>query len=63
MSDKNKPDFSDVKGGSSSSPQPDFSNVQSGHSATGEVRTYTVKARRQPFHLPQLSTFAVLGFL
>ena len=44
MSDKNKPDFSDVKSGNSSSAQPDFSNVQSGHSSTGQTRTYTVKA-------------------
>jgi nucleoid-associated protein YgaU len=44
MDDKNKPDFSDVQSGSSSSAQPDFSDVQSGHSATGEERTYTVKA-------------------
>jgi nucleoid-associated protein YgaU len=43
MDDKNKPDFSDVQSGSSSSAQPDFSDVQSGHSATGEERTYTVK--------------------
>lgn len=44
MSDKDKPNFSDVKSGSSSSAQPDFSNVQSGSSSTGDARTYTVKA-------------------
>jgi len=52
MSNEKKPDFSDVKGGSSSTAQsrPDFSDVQSGASSTAQITggassgetTYTV---------------------
>ena len=50
MSNEKKPDFSNVKSGSSSTEQtkPDFSNVQSGASSTEQMtggkseRTYTV---------------------